>query len=131
MTRELHELRELLARDCLDVFQPDCVCTGGITGLATLAAEIDAAGRVFTPHTWGNGIGLLANLHLTAGTVDTPFIEYPFDPPEWTPARRDYPLARPIEIDDEGWLDVPDEPGLGIELDEERLAATRRHATFS
>ena len=101
---ELYELRELLARDCLDVFQPDCVCTGGITGLATLAAEIDAAGRVFTPHTWGNGIGLLANLHLTAGTVDTPFIEYPFDPPEWTPARRDYPLARPIEIDDEGWL---------------------------
>ena len=93
------------------MFQPDCVCTGGITGLATLAAEIDAAGRVFTPHTWGNGIGLLANLHLTAGTVDTPFIEYPFDPPEWTPARRDYPLARPIEIDDEGWLVLPTSRG--------------------
>ena len=85
---------------------------------------------MFTPHTWGNGIGLLANLHLTARTVDTPFIEYPFDPPEWTPARRDYPLARPIEIDDEGWLDVPDEPGL--RTGRGALAATRaRHATFS
>jgi L-alanine-DL-glutamate epimerase-like enolase superfamily enzyme len=132
MTREPYELRELLARDCLDVFQPDCVCTGGITGLATLAAEIEAGGRVFTPHTWGNGIGLLANLHLTAGTVDAPFIEYPFDPPEWTPARRDYPLVRPIEADDEGWLVLSDAPGLGIELDEECLSATHaRHATFS
>jgi L-alanine-DL-glutamate epimerase-like enolase superfamily enzyme len=132
MTREPYELRELLARDCLDVFQPDCVCTGGITGLAALAADVDAAGRVFTPHTWGNGIGLLANLHLTAGTVDAPFIEYPFDPPEWTPARRDYPLVRPIEADDDGWLVLSDAPGLGIELDEERLAATRGgHATFS
>jgi L-alanine-DL-glutamate epimerase-like enolase superfamily enzyme len=132
MTREPYELRELLVRGCLDVFQPDCVCTGGITGLARLATEVDAAGRVFTPHTWGNGIGLLANLHLTAGTVDTPFIEYPFDPPEWTPARRDYPLARPVEADDEGWLVLSDAPGLGIELDEERLAATRAgHATFS
>ena len=56
---------------------------------------------------------------------------YPFDPPEWTPARRDFPLARPIEAD-EGWLVLSDEPGLGIELDEERLAATRaHHATFS
>jgi len=125
MTREPYELRELLARDCLDVFQPDCVCTGGITGLARLAAEVDAAGRTFTPHTWGNGIGLLANLHLTAGTVDAPFIEYPYDPPEWTPARRDYPLAGPLEPDGEGWLELTDEPGLGIHLDEERLAATR------
>lgn len=80
MTREPYEFRELLQRDCLDVFQPDCVCTHGITGLAHLAREIAAAGKVFTPHTWGNGIGLLANAHLTAGTVGAPFIEVPFDP---------------------------------------------------
>ena len=89
-----------------------------------MAAEVDAAGRTFTPHTWGNGIGLLANLHLTAGTVDAPFMSS-LDPPEWTPARRDYPLAGPLEPDGEGWLELTDEPGLGIHLDEERLAATR------
>ena len=31
MTRESYEFRELLDRDCLDVFQPDCVCSQGIT----------------------------------------------------------------------------------------------------
>ena len=83
-------------------------------------------GRTFTPHTWGNGIGLLANLHLTAGHGRTRrSSSIPFDPPEWTPARRDYPLAGPLEPDGEGWLELTDEPGLGIHLDEERLAATR------
>ena len=33
MTREPYEFAELLGRGCLDVFQPDCVCTQGITGL--------------------------------------------------------------------------------------------------
>ena len=131
MTREPYEFRELLERGCLDVFQPDCVCTGGISGLSELAREVAAAGAIFTPHTWGNGIGLLANLHLTAGTVDTPFIEFPFDPPEWTTARRDFPLTATIEIDGGGWIELSNEPGLGLHLDEERLAATRAdRATF-
>ena len=33
------------------------------------ARQVAAAGKLFTPHTWGNGIGVLANLHLVAGTV--------------------------------------------------------------
>ena len=93
LTREPYEFAALLAADSLDVYQPDCVCTQGITGLRRLAADVVAAGKVFTPHTWGNGIGLLANAHLTAGTVDAPFLEFPFDPPEWTTARRDFPLT--------------------------------------
>lgn len=132
MTREPYEFRELLQRDCLDVFQPDCVCTHGITGLAHLAREIAAAGKVFTPHTWGNGIGLLANAHLTAGTVGAPFIEVPFDPPEWTTARRDFVLTSTIEVDGDGWLTLSDRPGLGCDLAEDVLVATRQSAaTFS
>ena len=84
-----------------------------------------AAGAIFTPHTWGNGIGLAANLHLVAGTGGAPYLEYPWDPPEWTPARRDFMLQRPIEPDPSGDLVLGDAPGLGIELDEDRLAATR------
>ena len=124
LTRERYELRELLVRECLDVFQPDCVSTQGITGLRSFAAEVVAAGKVFTPHTWGNGIGLLANAHLTAGTVDAPYLEFPFDPPEWTTARRDYVLADTVEVDADGWLTLPERPGLGCSLDEDALART-------
>ncbi|MCH8200551.1 MAG: mandelate racemase/muconate lactonizing enzyme family protein [Chloroflexi bacterium] len=132
VTREPYEFRELLQRECLDVFQPDCVFTMGISGLRHLAREVAAAGKTFTPHTWGNGIGLMANLQLTAGTSGAPFIEFPFDPPEWTTERRDFMLTRTIEPDDEGWLKLPDAPGLGIELDEDALQRTRSEsATYS
>ena len=132
LTREPYEFRELLQRGCFDVFQPDCVCSMGISGLRHLAADVAAAGKIFTPHTWGNGIGVMANLHLTAGTVGTPFIEFPFDPPEWTTARRDYILTETIEADGDGWITLSDRPGLGIELDEDVLAKTLTgHATFA
>lgn len=131
LTREPYEFRELLGRGCLDVFQPDAVCSMGISGLRDLAGEIAAADKIFTPHTWGNGIGMMANLHLTAGTVGAPFIEFPFDPPEWSTARRDYMLTETIEVDDNGWLTLSDRPGLGITLDEGVLAATATgQATF-
>jgi L-alanine-DL-glutamate epimerase-like enolase superfamily enzyme len=132
LTREPYELRELLTRGCLDVFQPDCVSTQGISGLRTFAREVVAAGRTFTPHTWGNGIGLLANAHLTSGTVGAPFLEFPFDPPEWTTARRDFLLTETIEVDEEGWLKLSDRPGLGCALDEAALARTASGtATFA
>jgi L-alanine-DL-glutamate epimerase-like enolase superfamily enzyme len=93
-----------------------------------------AAGRVFTPHTWGNGIGVLANLHLAAGVAGVDgsrWVEWPFDPPEWTLERRDYPLAVPLSAEG-GWVDLGDEPGIGVHLDEARLAASRSsQATFS
>jgi L-alanine-DL-glutamate epimerase-like enolase superfamily enzyme len=114
------------------VFQPDCCCTLGITGLRGLAAEVVAAGRIFTPHTWGNGIGLVANAHLTAGTVGAPFLEFPFDPPEWTTGRRDFLLSQTVEVDEGGWITLSDRPGLGITLDEEVLARTASDAaTFT
>ena len=132
MTREPYEFRELLERGCFDVFQPDAVCSQGITGLAKLAFDVQKAGKIFTPHTWGNGIGVMANLHLTAGTVGAPFIEFPFDPPEWSTARRDYILTETIEADGDGWIYLSDEPGLGITLNEDVLKQTAsKQATFS
>jgi L-alanine-DL-glutamate epimerase-like enolase superfamily enzyme len=130
MTREPYEFRELLDRECLDVFQPDCVCSQGISGLAPLARRVVAAGKLFTPHTWGNGLGVLANMHLTAGTAGfdaSQWLEFPYDPPDWSLERRDYPLVAPIRAEG-GWVTLSERPGLGIELDEARLAATASEA---
>jgi len=133
MTREPYEFRELLQQECLDVFQPDVVCTQGFSGLAPLAREVLDAGHLFTPHTWGNGIGVLANLHLAAGVAGldgSQWVEWPFDPPEWTPQRRDYPLATPL-LAEGGWCSLSDRPGLGVELDDAALSATvSARATF-
>jgi L-alanine-DL-glutamate epimerase-like enolase superfamily enzyme len=98
----------------------------GISGVRTLAELALRRNRWFTPHTWTNGIGLLANLHLCCGVGGGPFVEFPFDPPGWTPERRDFMLHSPLRVDPaDGCLAVPESPGLGISLDED---AVRRYS---
>jgi D-galactarolactone cycloisomerase len=67
MARTFEELLLSLEDDALDVYQPDVVLALGISGVRTLAELALRRNRWFTPHTWTNGIGLLANLHVCAG----------------------------------------------------------------
>jgi len=116
----LHEFREYLRHGCLDVYQPDCTFAGGITTARAVAHMAHAAGLAFAPHTWSNGIGVMANLHLAAAVPNCPYIEFPYDPPAWTLESRDFFLTEPVRIDAEGFAVLPGKPGLGIELDEEK-----------
>ena len=125
MAREEHDLRELVLRGCLDVIQPDVALSGGITGTKRIAELAMAHGMVFTPHTWTNGMGVVANAHLAAGLGGSPFLEFPYDPPEWSLARRDFPMLAPFEAGDDGWLDLGEAPGMGYEVDEAMLERTR------
>jgi len=125
MTRELYEFRDLIAAGAVDVVQPDAALVGGITGLRRVAVLAEENGIVFTPHTWTNGLGVVANAHLTAGLVAAPFIEFPYDPPEWSLERRDFFLEAPVDVDANGDLVLSGAPGLGVTLDEKRLAETR------
>jgi L-alanine-DL-glutamate epimerase-like enolase superfamily enzyme len=125
MTRTFGELLAALEADALDVHQPDVVLAAGMTRARTIAEVAIARNRWFTPHTWTNGIGLLANLHVAAGVGGGPYLEFPYDPPGWTPERRDFMLTEPIRPDGEGFLRVPAGPGLGLVLDD---VALRRYA---
>jgi L-alanine-DL-glutamate epimerase-like enolase superfamily enzyme len=122
MTRTLPELLDYLDSDALDVYQPDVVLAVGMAR-ARLVAELALfKNRWFTPHTWTNGLGLLANLHVAAGVGGGPYLEFPFDPPGWTVERRDFFLAEPLRIGRDGCLAVPARPGLGVDVDEDKLA---------
>jgi D-galactarolactone cycloisomerase len=122
MTRTFAETLAALDADAFDVYQPDVVLAAGMLRSRTVGELALARNRWFTPHTWTNGIGVLANLHVAAGVGGGPFLEFPYDPPGWTPERRDAMLATPIRPDAEGVLRVPQGPGLGIELDEDAIA---------
>jgi L-alanine-DL-glutamate epimerase-like enolase superfamily enzyme len=126
MARSLDELLALLDADALDVYQPDVVLAAGMSRVRLFAELALARNRWFSPHTWTNGLGLLANLHVMAGVGGGPYIEFPYDPPGWTVERRDFFLAEPIRIDEDGCVAVPDRPGLGAVLahDVVGLAAT-------
>ncbi|MEZ5776270.1 MAG: mandelate racemase/muconate lactonizing enzyme family protein [Hyphomicrobiaceae bacterium] len=125
LTREVHEAALLVEAGCYDVIQTDAALAGGISGLKDIAALCRQKGIVFTPHTWGNGVMLAAALHLTAGTVGAPFIEFPHDPPTFPLEKRDFMLRAPIRADADGIIHLSEAPGFGLDLDEERLAATR------
>jgi len=121
MARTLPELLAYIEADALDIYQPDVVLAVGMMRARTVAELAMARNRWFTPHTWTNGLGVLANLHVTAGVGGGPYLEFPYDPPGWTPERRDFMLAEPLRIDADGCLPVPDLPGLGAVLDEDVL----------
>lgn len=125
MTREMHELHSLIDRNCIDILQADAVLTQGISGLSNLMPKLRRAGVIFSPHTWSNGIGFIANAQLAAGVGAPPFLEFPYDPPTWSTNRRDFMLQVPVNPDQDGTVRLPSGPGLGIELDEDKLRATQ------
>lgn len=122
---ELHhsvpELLRSLELDALDVYRMDAVLAVGMLRARTLAELALLKNRQYSPHTWSDGIGLLANLHVAAGVGGGPYFEFPYDPPGWTPERRDFMLTAPLDIDPDGFLTVPQTPGLGAEPDEDAI----------
>jgi D-galactarolactone cycloisomerase len=125
MVRGAFEARDLILRGGVDVVQPDAVLAGGLGGCRRIAALADLCGRAFTPHTWSNGLGFLANLHLALAVSSCPFVEVPLDPPAWTPERRDWLLPTPLEIAADGSIAPPPGPGLGVSPDLDALEVHR------
>jgi L-alanine-DL-glutamate epimerase-like enolase superfamily enzyme len=122
MARSVSELLGALSADALDVVQPDVVLAVGMLRARTVGELALQQGHWFTPHTWTNGLGLLANVHVAAGIGGGPYLEFPYDPPGWTPQRRDFFLTEPVGIDADGCVRVPELPGLGAQIDEEAVA---------
>jgi L-alanine-DL-glutamate epimerase-like enolase superfamily enzyme len=132
MNRRWHDFKEMHTLGSLDVYQPDVVLTGGITGVKQIAAWVQNKEIWFSPHTWSNGIGLLANLQLACAVSKCPYLEFPLDPPAWTTQRRDYMLHPEdrLMIDDSGYLHIPEKPGLGCELDKKALSRYEVNTVF-
>jgi len=114
--REFAEFEEYITHGSLDVYQADVAWTTGIYRAKQLAERVAAAGALYTPHTWGDGLVLLANLQVAAACANARFVEFPFDPPFWPPKARDFMLASPTEAID-GHVTLSDRPGLGAQID--------------
>jgi L-alanine-DL-glutamate epimerase-like enolase superfamily enzyme len=124
MVRSLATTRRLVEAGGVDVIQNDVVLAGGIGGCRRVAEWASRAGIVWSPHTWSTGYGLLANLHAALAWSTAEYLEVPYDPPGWTPARRDFMLPFEVPIAD-GMISAPPGPGLGVEPDFEKLERWR------
>lgn len=108
--------KQILAKNAVSIVQPDITKTGGILESKVICEMADAWGLKWAPHFFGNAVGLAATLHLFAATPGGMFVEY--DATE-NPLR-DKILKKPFTINN-GYIEVPSGPGLGIELDEEAI----------
>jgi len=116
--------RQLLEGRCVDFIQPETCAAGGITETKKIADLAQAHHIEMTPHNWGTGIAIAANLHLTANLSYPPgrmFPNHPLLEFDRSPNRlREHLLTHPFKAAD-GHLPVPTAPGLGIEIDEQKL----------
>ena len=114
-----HEFADLMDRGGVHVAQPDVGRVGGITEALRVCDMAAERGRRIVPHCWKTGIGITASAHLAAVTPHCPFIE--FLPAELTDSQlRQHLVQEDLQIID-GEVRVPDQPGLGIELDMDAL----------
>jgi len=113
-------LREMIERDALDVAVLDMTPAGGIAAVRQLAGIAEDAGVPAVHHcAFDLGIRTAAILH-TVSSV--PGFTLPPDSAYY--AWEDDILAEPLTIED-GSIEVPDGPGLGIDVDEDKIEAYR------
>ncbi len=126
MCRTATEARDLVVRGGVDVIQTDVVLSaGGISGCRRVAALAELHGRWWSPHTWSNGYGLVANLHLALAVSACPYVEVPYDPPGLPAERRDWLLPAAVQISADGFIAPPAGPGLGVVPDFDELEQWR------
>lgn len=108
--------RPWLERGAVDIIQPDCTKCGGLTEAWRIAWMAYEHNIQWVPHGWNTAVGLAADLHLTAAVPVARYVEYLTPSPYLEEI-----VTVPFKVDAEGYLNVPDRPGLGIELNREAL----------
>ena len=113
------EFREVFERQAADILNPDVCNVGGILELKEIAAMAEPYFVVISPHNFNSTtVGLAATIQVSAAIPNFLITEYFVNLEE---LGRDI-AKKPFEVKD-GYIQIPDAPGLGIDLDEERLAA--------
>lgn len=108
-----------LENGAFDIVQPDVTKVGGISEERRIAWIAEEHGIRFIPHGWNTALGLAADLQLASAARHTEFVEYLTGSPFI-----DDIVQSPWTLDAEGYLPIPNVPGLGIHLD---LDAVKKH----
>ena len=109
-----HDFRRLMEREAADIVQPDVCLTGGIMELKKIAAMAEAHYVVVAPHNPMGPLATMVNVHFAACAPNFLILEY--HPDDQSP-RKDL-IKDPILVKN-GYLEIPDKPGWGYEVNEE------------
>ena len=108
-----YQFRDVLSASAADIVQPDLLLCGGLLEAKKIAAMAEAQYVTVAPH---NPLGPVSTAVAVQFAVSTPnFCILEYQPDNQGPSRE--LVMQPLKLTD-GYLEAPDAPGLGIELNE-------------
>ncbi len=105
-------MREILEAQVIDILQPDCGHTGGITQMKKIAALAESHHVPIAPHCTMSYLGLTASLHVAAS------IPFFLIHEGYTHQMAEGVAVKTWTMDAQGYVSLPEGPGLGVEVDE-------------
>lgn len=108
------DFQKILHAQALDIIQPDICLCGGVMEMKKIAAMAEAHYVVVAPHNPMGPVATAVNVHFAASTPNFLILEYQ---PDDTAPRKDL-VRDPLMVKD-GYIPIPNKPGLGIELNVE------------
>jgi D-galactarolactone cycloisomerase len=105
-----------LVRGAFDIVQPDVTKVGGISEQRRIAWMADEFGVRYVGHGWNTALGLAADLQLAAALPQAELVEFIGGSPYV-----DGITEEPFALDAQGYLGIPERPGLGVRLDADKL----------
>lgn len=120
----------LMVDGAVDVLQPDLGMAGGFSGTMPIADMALASGQAVCPHVWGTAIGQAAALQFVATIPRSPMSRGGFEP-LFEFDLSDHPFRKALTTSQltvaDGFVTIPDGPGIGVVVDEEALEAYSIH----
>jgi D-galactarolactone cycloisomerase len=105
-----------LRAHALDIVQPDATAVGGISEIRRIGWMAADSGARLIPHGWNTAVGLAVDLQVASALPDTDLVEYIIGSPYVDELAYDR-----WKLDQDGYLQVPGDPGLGVALDPESV----------
>ncbi len=114
--RDIYGVLPYLINNCIDILQPDCAFCGGITQMKKISALAEPFYVPLAPHCTTTELGMTASLHATASIPHFLIHE------GYSPSNMQGITHKTWTLDDEGYVSLPEGPGIGVEIDEALLA---------
>lgn len=110
---------ELVKAEAIDILQPDLCNAGGITEVKKISAIAESQHLMMAIHNTNSSVGTVASMHLDAAMPNFLIQEYhaEFYEPHYFEVFEGLPRQK------NGYVDLPQGPGLGLTINEEVLAA--------
>lgn len=126
----LHQWQRMINLRTFDIVQPDVCYMGGIGRTLRVAKMAQEAGQPCTPHAANLSLVTVFTLHLMGAIENAgPYVEFSIEGDDYYPWQRD--LFTPTLITKEGKVQIPDQPGWGIEINPKWLEQSHHQRTDS